>query len=131
MATNTRRPKGRVGLVSALNAAIEALNHAKEISSINPAKAAYGSVSVLLTMISVRSPLSCGDELPADLQPGSYQQLPGLRRDRTQLRRYLYSARPGNKWEETGRPQSVSVRGNKPVDGVGYLIQRCKFGRLM
>ena len=37
-----------------LNVAIETLNLAKEISSVTPAKAVFGSVSVLLTMIRVR-----------------------------------------------------------------------------
>lgn len=37
-----------------LNVAIEAINLAKEISSITPAKAVFGSVGVLLTMIRVR-----------------------------------------------------------------------------
>ena len=37
-----------------LNVAIEAMNLAKEVSSVTPAKAVFGSVSVLLTMIRVR-----------------------------------------------------------------------------
>ena len=39
--------------LSLLNAAIEATNLAKEISSATPVKAVFGSVSVLLTMIRV------------------------------------------------------------------------------
>ena len=54
MQENSRRPKGRDGVLSALNVTIEALNLAKEICSITPAKPAFGSVSVLLTMIKVR-----------------------------------------------------------------------------
>ena len=42
----------------ALNAAIEAMNLAKELSSITPAKAVFGSVSVVLTMIRVSSVVS-------------------------------------------------------------------------
>ena len=38
---------------------ILALNLAKEVSSVTPAKAAFGSVSVLLTMIMVRLLFSC------------------------------------------------------------------------
>ena len=38
-----------------LDVAIEALNLAKEISSVTPAKAVFGSVSVILTMIRVGS----------------------------------------------------------------------------
>ena len=56
MGTDARRPKGRDGTLSSLNVAIEALNLAKEISFITPAKAVFGSVSSLLTMIRVRSP---------------------------------------------------------------------------
>jgi len=41
------------GALSSLNVAIEAINLAKEISSITPAKAVFGSVSVVLTMIRV------------------------------------------------------------------------------
>lgn len=47
------RPKERESVVSTLNAVIEAMNLAKEISSITPAKAVFGSVSVVLTMIKV------------------------------------------------------------------------------
>ena len=39
--------------LSSLNVAIEAMNLAKEISSITPAKAVFGSVSLVLTMIRV------------------------------------------------------------------------------
>ena len=49
----TQRPKGRDGVLSTLNVAIEVLTLAKEVSSITPAKAAFGSVSALLTMIRV------------------------------------------------------------------------------
>ena len=44
-----------------LNAAVEVLNLAKEVSSVTPAKAVFGSVSVLLTMIRVRAPLFSDD----------------------------------------------------------------------
>ena len=40
--------------LSLLDAAIEAMNLAKEVSSVTPAKAVFGSVSALLTMIRVR-----------------------------------------------------------------------------
>ena len=58
MDPKSQRPKGRGGILSSLNVAIEAMNLAKEISSITPAKAVFGSVSVFLTMIRVR-PLLC------------------------------------------------------------------------
>ena len=53
MEASTQQPKGRDGAISSLNAAIEAMNLAKEISSVTPAKAVFGSVSILLTMIKV------------------------------------------------------------------------------
>jgi len=55
MEVESQRPnlKGREGTISALNAAIEALNLAKELSSITQAKAIFGSVSVTLSMIRV------------------------------------------------------------------------------
>ena len=53
MEVESQRPKGQEGAISALNAAIEALNLAKEVSSIAPAKAVFGSVSVILAMIRV------------------------------------------------------------------------------
>jgi len=53
MDINSQRPKGRGGILSSLTVAIEATNLAKEISSITPAKAVFGSVNVLLTMIRV------------------------------------------------------------------------------
>ena len=53
MEAKSRRPKGRESAISALNVAIEVLNLAKEVSSITPAKAVFGSVSVILAMIKV------------------------------------------------------------------------------
>ena len=54
MEANPQRPKGRDGTLSSLNIAIEAMNLVKEVSSITPAKAVFGSVSILLTMVRVR-----------------------------------------------------------------------------
>jgi len=54
MAANSQRPKGRDGTLTPLNIAIEAMNLAKEVSSVTPAKAVFGSVSILLTMVMVR-----------------------------------------------------------------------------
>ena len=53
MEAKSQRLKGRDNTVSALNAAIDALNFAKELSSITPAKAVFGSVGVILTTIKV------------------------------------------------------------------------------
>ena len=55
MEAESRRPKGRESTISALNVTIEALNLAKELSSITPAKAVFGSVSVILATIRVSS----------------------------------------------------------------------------
>ena len=55
MDADSQRQKRRDGTLSSLNVAIEAVNLAKEVSSITPAKAVFGSVSVLLSMIRVRS----------------------------------------------------------------------------
>jgi hypothetical protein len=62
MEAASQRPNGREGTISALNKAIEALNPAK-ISSFPPAKAVFGSVAVLLTLIRVRFLLYCNDIL--------------------------------------------------------------------
>ena len=64
MAETSKRPKEREGAVSVLNAAIEALNLAKEASTITPAKAVFGSVGVALTMIRVGF-------LPVNISPSS------------------------------------------------------------
>jgi len=53
MAAKSQRPKGRENAVSLLNAAIDAMDLAEKISSIMPAKAVFGIVSVLLAMIKV------------------------------------------------------------------------------
>ena len=53
MKAGSQRSKGQEGAISALDAAIEALNLAKELSSITPARAVFGSVSVILVMIRV------------------------------------------------------------------------------
>ena len=53
MVAKSQRPKGRDGTLSSLNVAIEVLNLAKEATSATPAKAVFGSVSILLAMIRV------------------------------------------------------------------------------
>ena len=74
MDPNSQQQKGRGGLLSSLNVAIEVLNLAKEISDITPAKAAFGSVSVLLMMIRVRFARLCDDGLPVHVYPGLNDQ---------------------------------------------------------
>ena len=53
MDADSKRQKRRDNALLLLGAAIEAMNLAKEISSPTPAKAVFGSVSILLTMIRV------------------------------------------------------------------------------
>ena len=53
MEPESQPPKERDGVVLVLNGFIEAFNLAKEISSNTPAKAVFGTVSVLLAMIRV------------------------------------------------------------------------------
>ena len=61
-----QRPKGRDGALASLNVAIEALDLAKEISCIAPARALFGLVVALLTTIRVRFfRASCNNELQA------------------------------------------------------------------
>ena len=57
--------------LSLLNMAIEAMNLAKELTRLTPAKPVFGSVSVLLTMIRVR------------FHPSSDLYIPGLHVTRT------------------------------------------------
>ena len=60
MKADSPQPKEREGIISTLNGAIEAMNLAKEVSSVTPAKAVFGSVSFILTMIKVSFPPVCG-----------------------------------------------------------------------
>ena len=49
-----QQPKGRDGVISTLDVFIQAINVAKDTCGIPPAQIAFGSASVLLTMIRVR-----------------------------------------------------------------------------
>ena len=93
MTTTSQRQKGRVGALSALNAAVEALNLAKEISSITPAKAVFGSVCFLLAMIGVYFFLFHNEQLEADKGPGFDGQSTGVYRTWAVLRRCVSNPR--------------------------------------
>ena len=54
MDPESRQQNRQDKVLSLLNAIIEISNLAKELSSPTPAKAVFGSVSILLTMIKVR-----------------------------------------------------------------------------
>ena len=53
-AKGSKREKRQENALSLLDVAIEVLNLAKDVSSIPPAQAVFGSVSILLSMIRVR-----------------------------------------------------------------------------
>ena len=89
MEAKSQRPKGRDGVLSSLNVAIEAMNLAKEVSSITPAKAVFGTVSVLLVMIRVCSLLSYDEMTQVHAWPGLDGQQIGPRRARIGVRQYL------------------------------------------
>ena len=59
MKTESQQPKEREGTAEGLNAAIEATNLAEKVSSIAQAKAVFGSVNTLLTLIGVCFLLLC------------------------------------------------------------------------
>ena len=87
MQAKPQRPKGRDGTLSSLNVAIETMNLAKEVSSITPAKAVFGSVSILLTMVRVRFLISYDWKSHIHLWPGFDRQQTGLCRSQLSLRR--------------------------------------------
>ena len=61
MDANSKRQKRKENALSLLDVAIGALNLARDVCCIPPAQAVFGSVSILLTMIRVRSPLFSDD----------------------------------------------------------------------
>ena len=87
METKPQRPKGRDGALSSLNMAIEAMNLAKEVSSVTPAKAVFGSVSILLTMVRVRFLVSYDRMSRIHVWPGFDGQQTRLCRARPSLRK--------------------------------------------
>lgn len=87
MASTFQRQNGRESALSMLNFAIEALNLAREISSITPATAAFGLVSALLTMVRVRLIPLRGNKFLIHVYLGLHGQQTRLRRAWTILRR--------------------------------------------
>lgn len=82
-----QQPKGRDGVLTTLDLFIQTLNIAKDACGIPPAQIAFGSASVLLTMIRVRFFLSSEHKLLTHVRyPGHNGQRPRLRRARTGLR---------------------------------------------
>ena len=104
MDKDSKRQKRRDDALSLLDAAIEAVNLAKEISSPTPAKAVFGTVSTLLTTIRVHLLLFCIDGFQVDMYLGLDEQQIGLRRAWTGLCRNMWRSQARNEREETGGP---------------------------
>lgn len=66
MNPKSKQSKRQDDVLSSLNVIIEGLNLAGNLSAITPAKAVFGTVSVILTMIRVSSLLLCEGPLRAD-----------------------------------------------------------------
>ena len=86
MASTSQRPEGRDHVLPTLDVLIQVLSIAKDTCGIPPAQVAFGSASVLLTMIRVRSPLLREYKCLAHVYLGHVGQQPGLCRPRTGLR---------------------------------------------
>ena len=108
MEAESQRPKRREDVILALNEAVEGLNLAKT-SGFAPAKAVFGSVTVLLTLIKVCFLLFCNNLPQVHTQLGLNGERTGSCRARVVLRRGLPSARPRDEGKETGRSRSVRV----------------------
>ena len=67
MKAESQRLKEQEGTISALKAAIEAVNLAEKISSIPPARTAFSSVGTLLTIVKVCFLPFCNDLLQAHI----------------------------------------------------------------
>jgi len=70
MATKSQQSNRRDVALSSLNAAVQAVNLAKELSSVTPAKAVFGTVSVILTMIRVSFHPFCVERLWDEMDLG-------------------------------------------------------------
>jgi len=70
MDRQAQRQRRRDNFLSSLDTTITALNLAKEISAITPAKAVFGSASAVLTMIRASFPLVYFDRLQAETHLG-------------------------------------------------------------
>lgn len=87
MYTESPQPEGGDGILSVLNVSIEALNLAKEVASITPAKAVFGSVCALLAMIRVCFHPLCEIKPLVHIYPGHHDQRTGCCRAWAILRR--------------------------------------------
>lgn len=112
--------------VLALNTAIEAIDLAQKVSSITPAKTAFGSVRATLLIIKV----CCSPpfrSILADrwlIYTGLLDRRSGLRQPRSSLRRRMQSSRPRVEGKAGGWAQSAYPRGHSIVDDVGVYAWR-------
>jgi len=106
------RSRARDGATSSLSVAIEGLNLARELSSITLAKAAFGSVSVLLAMIKVCFLFFCDGMTQTHVYPGHHGQKPGLCRTRARLRGCMRYPSLRDDQEKVEWVESVHVRGD-------------------
>jgi hypothetical protein len=83
---SSQQLKGRDGLLSTLDVSIQALNIAKDACGIPPAQIAFGSASVLLTMIRACFLLLCEDSRLIHVYLGHDGQRSGLCRPWAGLR---------------------------------------------
>ena len=86
MTSKSQQRKGSDGAPSALDAAIQALNLAKDTCGISTAQNVFSHAGVLLTAIRVGPPSFCGDELPAHISLGHRGKKARLRRPGNVLR---------------------------------------------
>ena len=70
MAPQSQQPKKRDGVLLSLDIAINMVNIGKEVASMTPAPAVFGSVTILLTTIRVSSLLFRDEMLRAHTYPG-------------------------------------------------------------
>ena len=92
MASESQQPNGLDNTSSTINLTIDALNLAKDRSTIAQVQAAFGAVAALLAEIRVFELLFCGDGLLIYISPGLRDQRRSLHQAWVVWRRYLYSA---------------------------------------
>jgi hypothetical protein len=98
---SSQQPKGRDGVLPALDVLIQALNIAKDACGIPPAQIALSSASALLTMIRVPPPCSAKMIFRLTIL-GHDGQRSGLRRAGTGLRRCMPNALQKTEGEAIG-----------------------------
>ena len=80
MASTSQQQKGRDRVLPTLDVFVQVLSIAKDTCGIPPAQIAFGSASVLLSMIRARFPLLSNDALLTHVYLGYDGQRSGFRR---------------------------------------------------